>query len=132
MKNLPEIFDEKLALMQKLSSELNFRACLSNTTDLILVSIMFDYKDGVFIGEVLESIFEQTWRLSRDFILTDDDQNMVKEKYNEYLEQIAKTYKNTDKNELYNALLNLRFEITKLQFKCLQTYRRKERQEKIG
>ncbi len=131
MKDITQIFDEKFALMQKLSSDLNFQACLANTSDLILASILFDYTDGVFIGEVLEGTFEQTWRLFRQYILTESDQNILKAKYNEYLALTAKTYKDDDKNALYNALSNLRFEITKMQFKCIQTYKRKEKQEQL-
>lgn len=131
MRDLLEIFDEKFILMQKLSTELNFRACLANTSDLIQASIMFDYKDGVFIGEVLEAIFEQSWRLLRDFVLTDDDQKILKAKFGEYLSLIAKSYKEGDKNELFKALSNLRFEITQMQFRCLKSYKRKERNEHL-
>jgi hypothetical protein len=42
---------------------------------------------------------------------------------------IANSYKKSDKNELYNALTGLRYEATKLQFKCAQTMKRKERRE---
>lgn len=129
MKDLFEIFDEKIEVMQKLTADLNFRACTSVSTDLITTANMFDYKDGVFIGEVFEAIFEQIWRLTRDYILTEDDQNMLKTKFSKYLAIIANSYKKTDKNELYGALSNLRCEVTKLQFSCEQTMKRKERRE---
>jgi hypothetical protein len=131
MKELFQVFDEKFVLMQKMASELNFRACLASTSEMIQVSITFEYKDGVFIGEVLEAIYEQTWRLLRDFILPEEDQNMLKAQYDKYLSIIASSYKEKDKNTLYDALLNLRFEITKAQFKCVQNYKRKEKQEPV-
>jgi len=129
MRDLFQIFDERLALMRTLGTELNFRACSTNSNDLILASTMFEYKDGVFVGEVLEAIYEQIWRLVRDYILSDEDQISLKANFDKYLDLIANSYKKPDKNELYSALTGLRYEATKLQFKCAQTMKRKERRE---
>jgi hypothetical protein len=90
---------------------------------------MFEYKEGVFVGEVLEAMFEEIWHLVRDYVLPDEDQISLKENFDKYLGLIANSYKKSDKNELYNALTGLRYEATKLQFKCAQTMKRKERRE---
>ena len=131
MRDLNDIFMEKLTLMQKLSSELNFHACSRISTDLISVSSMLDYKDGVFVGEVLEAMFDQLRRLLVDFELDEKDQNILKENFVKNLELVSQTFTKSDKNQIYTALSNLRFEATQLQYKCFHTLKRKENRHRF-
>jgi hypothetical protein len=81
MKEIQELFYEKILLIRKLSMDFNFKACSNISTDLITVSTMFEYQDGVFIGEVLEAVFDQLLDLDRRFDLEESDQKVLKEAY---------------------------------------------------
>jgi len=130
MKDLPELFYEKILLIRKLSIEFNFKACLKSSTDLITTSILFEYQDGVFIGEVVESVFEQLDSLINQFELDDEDKETLKKSFDKNVGIVAKSFRNKDKNELYQALSNLRYDTTKMQYKCFQT-RKRAKKERI-
>lgn len=130
MKDLPELFYEKIRLLQKLSVDFNLEACTTSSTDLITTSILFEYQDGVFIGEVIESIFGQLDNLMNQFELEDEDKETLKESFDKNLGMIAESFKKKDKNELYQALSNLRYDATKMQYKCYQT-RKRAKKERI-
>src|SRR3990170_8199374 len=99
MKDIFQIFDENFVVMQKLANEQNFQACLPLSNNLITTSLMVDYKDGVFIGEVFEAIYSEVDNLFRRFEIVEEEQNRLKSNFNEYIPAIASLYKKSDKNE---------------------------------
>jgi len=88
---------------------------------MITTAIMLDYQDGVFVAEVLEAIFNQLNTLSRQFDFEDKEHDILVRSLSDNLTVIAKTFGNDDKNKLYQALSNIRFVATKLQYACYQT-----------
>lgn len=132
MKDLQEIFYEKILLLQKLSTDFNLKACSTTSTDLITSSILFEYTDGAFIGEVFEGVFEQLNDLMKSFSLDDKDKEILKKSFEKNLGIIAESFKKKDKNELYQALANLRYDATKMQYKCYQTRNRAKKERVIS
>ncbi len=122
-----QIFDEKFEIMQKLTDETNFSGLSGIATDLITTSIMFKYRDGVFIGEVFEAVFDQIDDLCHDFKVEENERNKVKKSIKECIKAISESFRKTDKNDLYEALLTLRFVVTELQYTCFTTMKRKRR-----
>jgi hypothetical protein len=131
MKDIYQIFDEKFETLQKLAEEKNFFGSETVVTDIIKVASMFGYKDGVFIAEVLEAIYGQTAYLFQDYELAEKDQKEVIETAKKCLAIIAKSYRKTDKNEIFDALKEFRNEITELQIRCYNTLTPKPDVERI-
>lgn len=131
MRDIQQLFYEKILIIKKLSIDFNFKGCSNISTDLIAASNLFEYQDGVFIGEVFEAIFDQLLDLDRRFDLEESEQKILKENFQRNLSIIAESFRKDDKNELYQALSNLRYETTKMQYKCYQTKKYKKR-EKIS
>ncbi len=121
MKDLFQIFDESIETMQKLIAEDNYAGSSSISTDLITISVMSDFQDGILIGEVLEGIFDQIGQLFFTYRLSVEVQKAVREQICEQLALVGKSYKNGDKEKLYEALRNIRTEATQFQFKCFKT-----------
>mgnify|MGYP001047647707 CR=1 FL=1 len=124
MKDIQQLFYEKIASITKLSEDFNFQACKISSNNLITSAIMFEYQDGVFIAEVFESVFEQLNGLMNLFELDDEDKEKLKKSFDKNLSIVAESYRKSDKNELYQALSNLRYDVTKIQYKCIQTKER--------
>jgi hypothetical protein len=118
MKDIFDVFDEKFELMQRLVNAGNYDGCLSISTNLITISVMSDYADGVFVGEILESSFGQILPEFRAFEVGEDERKAMGEKIGHQIGLIAKSYRKEDKRELYEALKNLRTAVTEFQFKC--------------
>lgn len=121
MKNLQELFYEKITNMQKFSAEFNFKACTTISTNLITSAILFEYKDGVFIGEVFEGVFGQLAGLIEQFELDNEDREFLKKSFEKNLGLIAESFTKSDKSKLYCALSDLRYDATKMQYKCIET-----------
>jgi hypothetical protein len=129
MRDIQQLFCDKISLIQELSLDFNFRACSATSSDLITVAVMFEYTDGVFVGEVFEAVFEQLLDLKRHFELEDKDINNLKDNMKKDIGKVLESLGKSDKNELYQALSDLRFEATKLQYKCYQTHSLKRRKK---
>jgi len=129
LKNLFQIFEENLEIMQKLIGENNYDGCSSVSTDLITVSVMSDFPDGVLIGEVFEGVFDQVAPLFQAFDLNDEVQSMLKKQIGDQVALVGKSIKDENKATLYDALRNIRNIATQLQFKCYKTMKQKPESE---
>lgn len=125
MKNLFQIFDENFEVIKRLVDQDNLSGCSSIATDLITISVMSKFGDGVLIGEIFEGVFDQIGPLFNRFEISEDEGNAAKEKIKEQVKLVAEAYKHEDKKELYEALKNLRTVATELQFKCANIMKRK-------
>ena len=121
MKDLFQIFDESFETIQKLIEDDNYAGSSSISTDLITVSVMSDFQDGILIGEVLEGVFDQIDQLFYTYALKAEVQNAIRKQTYEQVALIGKSYKNGEKEKLYEALRNIRAIATQFQFKCFKT-----------
>lgn len=116
MKEVFQIFDEYLPILCESLEKLNFQSCATISTDLIKLSEMVDYTDGVFIGEVLEAVFNQVSVEMARFEISPEEKETLKIQLVGDIQSIYGCYKEEDKNNLYNALRTLRSNATKFQF----------------
>lgn len=129
MKNLFEIFDENFRLITKTLNQGNYEGCSNLSTNLITISFLANYDDGVLIGEVCEGVFHQIEPLLQRFELGKEEQESVKEKLRRSIASIAKSYRNENKNDLYVALRDMRAVATNFQFRTVTTVKSNPRME---
>ena len=120
------IFDENFDTICGLIEDKNYSGSSNIATDLITISVMSNFRDGLFIGEVFEGVFDQIGVTLENFKVPEEDQKALREKVREYVTLVSRTYKNKDKGAVYEALLNLRVTATEFQFKCYKTMKPKE------
>ena len=118
MKDILEIFDQHFERINMLLEERNFLGCKRIATDLITISVMSDFGDGIFVGEVFEGVFDQISPLFKHFEVSEEEKNDMKNHVKEQVALIAKSFSKKDKRDLYETLKNLRSLVTKFQFKC--------------
>jgi len=121
MKDLFQVFDENFDMIQRLLDQQNLAGCSSISTDLITISRMSNFEDGVFIGEVFESVFDQVSPLFDQYEIKAEDRDSMMQSFKEQVALTQKLYKDQDKTELYNSLKKLRNVATEFQFKCWRT-----------
>jgi hypothetical protein len=90
---------------------------------------MSDFRDGVLISEVFESVFDQIAPLFDQYEVSEEDRSVIKEKVKEQVAIVAKSYGIENKIELYEALKNLRVVATDFQFKCFKMMKPKPETE---
>jgi len=125
MKQLSEIFAELFDAIIDAVDENNFFACANVSLDFIAVAEMANFKDGVFIGEVFEGLFNQMKILSKDFDLDDEELMQFRELAKQRVQIIANSYQKSDKNEVYEALKEIRNDVTVLQMKTFRFHESK-------
>jgi len=126
MKDILKIFDESFETIGKLLEESNYSGCSNIATDLITISGMSEFGDGVFIGEVLEGVFDQINTTVGNFTTSEEDIEALRGQMKEQVALVEKTYKNKDKRQLYEALRDLRVVATGFQYKCFWTMKPKK------
>ena len=112
-----KLFDEYLPIICESIEKQNFQSCATISTDLIKLSEMVDYHDGVIIGEVLETVFNQVFTEMTRFEISPEERENLKRLFIGDIQSIYKCYKEEDKNDLFNALKNMRFNATRFQFR---------------
>lgn len=125
MKQLSEVFTELFTAIYDAVEENNFFACTNVSLDLIAFSELAGFKDGVFIGEVFEGLFSQLNALVKEYDLCDDELGQFKELTKQRVQIIADNYQKSDKNGVYEALRDIRNDVTVLQMKTFRFYESK-------
>jgi hypothetical protein len=125
MKQLSEIFTELFTAIHEAVDENNFFACANISLDFIAVAELASFKDGVFIGEVFEGVFSQLKALYNEYVLGDEEFGEFKELTKQRIQIIANSYQKSDKNEVYEALRDIRNDVTVLQMKTFRFYESK-------
>ncbi len=108
----------------------NFKNCSNISVDLIRLSTMAEYKDGIFISEILESIFEQIAPLLEGYDIPKDERTSIIAKLHEQISLLSKSYRNDNKEQIYEILKELRSMTTLLQFKCWNILKRTQSEPK--
>lgn len=129
MKDILQIFDESLMTIHKLIVDKNYEGSSGISTDLITVSVMSDFRDGVMIGEVFEGVFDQISPLFQEFEIDAEARTSITKQIADQVTLVGKSYKDENKERLYDALRNLRSIATQFQFKCFHTMKAKAEME---
>jgi len=118
MKDLYQIFDESFQAMIALAGKSSYINCFNISVDLTRMSVQSDFKDGIFISEILENIFQQIGPLFDQYKIDEKDVKLIKEQVCEYLVLLSKVYRDEDKTKAYEVLRDLRSMTSQFQFKC--------------
>jgi hypothetical protein len=73
-----EKFRERVGTLRDYFIDSNFKACGNLSTDLIRSSEFASYSEGIFIGEFLESLFDNIRMLNSRFDVSDKDSEKIK------------------------------------------------------
>lgn len=118
MKDFKESFLEKLSEIPLQFNTSNFRGCRILSTDLIAVSNFVNFFDGVLIGEILESVFENLNALNDKYEIEKEELMEL----NELITNIVGLVNNSNlsineknKIKLYDLLKDFRFKVTGMQ-----------------
>ena len=121
MKDLRQTIDENFDSIRKLLDQGNYSGCSVMSTDLITYSVMSDHSEGIFIGEVFESVFDQIGPLVQMYDIKDEQRNTIHRQLSEQIASLAKSYNAGDKAGMYEALKGMRSTATRFQFDCWRT-----------
>ncbi|GAB6286052.1 MAG: hypothetical protein STSR0009_22530 [Methanoregula sp.] len=116
MKDTYQIFEEYFLSLVHPLEEANFRSCGCISNDIILYSEIVGFDDGVFIGEVFESIFLEIDTEITRFQASDENLQLLIVNLRKFIGVVSKCYVGTDKNDLYTALKEMRLITTKFQY----------------
>ena len=122
-----EVFDTYLQNLHSLIDKNHFSNCNFVCTNLTSYSVMSDYMDGLLIAEVLESVFSQLKHIFDMYEVTDEDKQILASKLQDGIDRIKKTYRDDDKNSLYDGLKKIRSDATYFQFNAWTNFSRKPR-----
>lgn len=129
MKDVSQIFDENLLLMCETLGKYNFSGCKTISTDLLRISALADYKDGVLIGEVLEAVFGEIGNTFELYEIREKDRDTLAEEITGQINLLTTSNKANEKN-IYEILRNIRYTTTKFQIMCFQTRKMKRSTER--
>ena len=117
MKDVFQLFDEYFPILITSLEQFNFQSCASISSDLIKLSEMVDYNDGIFIGEIFEATFSQINMEFMRYEISVGDKEGIKALLLKDISTVFGSYKDEDKYNLFNALKELRADATKFQFR---------------
>lgn len=111
MKDMITILDNQLNKILGFLEEGNLDSCTYVSHEIILVSSLSENRDVVFIGEVLEQLFEQTSMIR----FVNDEKNQLISQLKQHISNLIKIYKSDDAVKKYEILRDMRYLVTKLQ-----------------
>ena len=117
MKQLSEVINDLFTSLLNTVEKGHFNGCARIAATLVEVSWLTEFKDGIFIGEVFESSFEQLSILLRDCHVSGADITKFIESTKLDIQVIIDNYREADKNQviIYESLKSIRSNVTMLQ-----------------
>lgn len=110
----------------------NYRACSNFSSDIIRASEINDFPEGVFIGEGIDSIFDNVESIDSKYNLESSDKDEIKKSIIPLLKTIHElipTQDSKSKSGVYDQLVASRYFTTKLQLKYLREIKPKDQKE---
>jgi hypothetical protein len=107
MKDIFQIFEKTYQDLQEAIENANFYRSSYISSDLISLSVLSDFPDGIMIGTVLEGIFYQMEDLLEQYQVNEKDTNAIKKEYRKQIDLLSKWYKDEDKSKIYKILRDL-------------------------
>jgi hypothetical protein len=116
MKDVHQIFEEYFFSLIEPVKQSNYRSCAVISSDIIKYSEIIEFEDGVFIGEIFESIFMQITTELSNYQASEEEQQVLKTNILFSISSISKCYEEPDKTILYNNLKEMRLFTTRFQY----------------
>ena len=122
------VFEKGFQDMIALAGESHFDACSRMASDLTRSAVLYDYKEGVFITEVLEHAFFHMDFLLDDYDVPQNDKKETVENVTKHLSELLSAYRNREKGRICESLEDLQFITTKFHKRCELRYTEKDQQ----
>lgn len=122
-------FKERLGTLHDHLEKTNFRVCENISTDLTRTSEFVGFAEGVFIGEFLESLFDNLNHVTRSFEVEQEEIEPIKNEIDNLIRLINESISNTEvnfKSRLYDKMVSVRYLVTKFQVKGYRETKRKK------
>ena len=120
-----EIYDAVFQKLDALIEKSMFTNCYSMCSDLTRYSSISNYTDGLLISEILEGIFSQLNDVFERYKIPESEQCTLTTKMKDGIQKISMSYKDEDKNPVYDGLKNMRNDATCFQMKCWNSFSHK-------
>lgn len=111
-------YKEGLSRIRDCLLDTNFMACMNGSTDLVQVSEFMGFQEGVFIGEILESMFDSLTEMTKMYDYKKEEIEPAKTEVLQLVKYLEKHFPTKDDQisaELYALLVSTRFCVTKSQ-----------------
>ncbi len=122
MTNHLEVFDDYLNKLKLAVEENRLVNCSTMSTDLTKYSVMTDYQDGVLVAEIFEGVFSQIYNLFTTMQIPENECESILTELKNHIVSIENTYKDNDKNLIYQELKKIRNTVTRFQIHCWNTF----------
>lgn len=112
-----------LKRIQEDLSDTNIQGCFNNSTDLTHVSSFVGFDEGLFIGEVLESIFDNLGSIIHTYEHKKEEIDPTKVELNNLINLIKEKMPSKNektKAEIYDAMVKARSCVTNLQVQFMR------------
>lgn len=126
VKDVKEIFIEELENIQNLLEHRNYTASARTAHSLITIASYAQHNDGIFVAEVLESIFTQLEPLFLRYKISTDTQNNINESLKKQFKLLLNSYKDMNISKMYESLKELRSVTTTFQLMVPTRFERAE------
>ncbi len=120
LKEMIKLFDENIDEIQKYIQKGNYYACANISFDLLLVSLLADFKEGIFVWNLVKNTFLQIDLLLEQYEIDEEERNVIKNNCNNNIKKLQKFYyqDNDDGDEdIFNILVEFTVISTKTEFK---------------
>lgn len=125
MKEIFEIFDENCDKISNLLDQSHLVGCARISTDLITISQMSEFKEGLFIAEIFEGVFTQIDRATKGFDVDEKNKTKINTELKNQIKIIQNTLKNKNFEKTYEHLKDLRNIATNFQAYVFNTMKEK-------
>ena len=124
--SIDDVLHDMVNRMAALAGTENYSACMDIADDIITVSYRFNDGTGMLLGEVLEGVFGQADYTLRGWTVDGNHQSKLKTRLKAGLDKILETYKESDKNGIFDALVEIRSVATEFMFDAYEFEKKSE------
>lgn len=118
MKQIGDIIEDNLDEIQKYIQKGNYYACANISFDLLTISILSNFKKGIFISTILKNTFLQIDSIIEQYEFNEDERNIIKYNCEKNIQNLQKYYINdTVDSRSINALIEFSIVPTEIEYK---------------
>lgn len=100
----------------------NYRHAFAASNALLRMGVIFEDKKSVYIGEILETIFNE-WRNNMESIIPKQYETEMNEELISHMTKIKQSITNDNSLELHESLMDIRFFTTSFQILLATKYK---------
>lgn len=110
-----KIYQKGFEEISRLLESSNISGCSMISNRIITFASLIEDKNGVLVGEILESCFTEIEDINKSYVIPDDKKASLLTILKSNLQKIASNFKDDNIIELYNSLREMRSTTTNFQ-----------------